>query len=169
MVWGSIFRDNRTMFTVVLNTITANVYIRMVIELVVLPFMNGGEIAFFQHVNASVYYSCNPTYCSRCEHVTLVGKITVSFAHRAYVEYDWTLNLGSSATGNDHCPCWSVCPGTTGVEQHPTGQYSTHYDKRYEPALNVALTTMITEDDLTLRTYSVSCDRVPCINVHRVD
>ena len=52
MVWGAISYDSRSTLVVIPGTLTANVYIRLVIVPVVLPFMNTIPGGRFQHDNA---------------------------------------------------------------------------------------------------------------------
>lgn len=55
MEWGAIFYDNRIFLVIIRNTMAANVYIRIVIEPVVLLFMNDIKGGMFQQDNARLH------------------------------------------------------------------------------------------------------------------
>ncbi|GBN07781.1 Transposable element Tc1 transposase [Araneus ventricosus] len=52
MAWGAIFYDSRSTFVVILRTLTANLYVSLVTQPVVLPFMNSIQEGIFQQDNA---------------------------------------------------------------------------------------------------------------------
>lgn len=52
MVWGAISYDSRSTLVVIPNTLTANLYVSLVIQPVVLPFMNSIQGGVFQQDNA---------------------------------------------------------------------------------------------------------------------
>ena len=55
MVWGTISYDSRSTFVVIPNTLTANLYVSLVIQPLVLPFMNSIQGGVFQQDNACPY------------------------------------------------------------------------------------------------------------------
>ncbi|GBN61939.1 Transposable element Tc1 transposase, partial [Araneus ventricosus] len=52
MVWGAISYDSRSTLAVIPRTLTANLYVSLVIQPVVLPFMNSIQGGVFQQDNA---------------------------------------------------------------------------------------------------------------------
>ncbi|GBN06607.1 hypothetical protein AVEN_7478-1 [Araneus ventricosus] len=52
MVWGAIFYDNRSTLVFIPRTLTANLYVSLVFQPVVLPFMNSIQGGVFQQDNA---------------------------------------------------------------------------------------------------------------------
>ncbi|GBL78096.1 hypothetical protein AVEN_143391-1 [Araneus ventricosus] len=52
MVWGAISYDSRSTLVVIPRTLTANLYVSLVIQPVVLPFMNSIQGGVFQQNNA---------------------------------------------------------------------------------------------------------------------
>ncbi|GBM70362.1 hypothetical protein AVEN_151495-1 [Araneus ventricosus] len=68
MVWGSISYDSRSILVVIPCTLTANLYVSLVIPPVMLPFMNGIQGGVLKHYNARY---CNPTFSTECQHVAL--------------------------------------------------------------------------------------------------
>ncbi|GBL97075.1 hypothetical protein AVEN_254117-1 [Araneus ventricosus] len=57
MVWGAISYGNRSILVVIPRTLTANLYVRLVIQPVVLPFMNNIQGGVFQQDNARPHTS----------------------------------------------------------------------------------------------------------------
>ncbi|GBN42152.1 Transposable element Tc1 transposase, partial [Araneus ventricosus] len=60
MVWGAISYDSRSTLVVIPRTLTANLYVNLVVQPVVLPFMNSIQGRVLQQDNNS-YRCCNPT------------------------------------------------------------------------------------------------------------
>ena len=54
MVWRAISYDSRSTLAVIPNILTANLYISLVIQLVVLPFMNSIQRGAFQQDKTAV-------------------------------------------------------------------------------------------------------------------
>ncbi|GFV51645.1 uncharacterized protein TNCV_1320011 [Trichonephila clavipes] len=52
MVWGAISYDSRSTLVVIRNTLTANLYVSLVIQPLVLPFMNSIQRGIFLQNNA---------------------------------------------------------------------------------------------------------------------
>ncbi|GFV34328.1 uncharacterized protein TNCV_4023431 [Trichonephila clavipes] len=52
MVWGAISYDGRSTLVIIPNTMTANLYVSLVIQPIVLPFMNSIPGRVFQQENA---------------------------------------------------------------------------------------------------------------------
>ncbi|GBN32295.1 hypothetical protein AVEN_69803-1 [Araneus ventricosus] len=52
MVWGAISYDSRSTLVVIPRTLTANLYVSLVIQPVLLPFMNSIQGSVFQQDNA---------------------------------------------------------------------------------------------------------------------
>lgn len=87
----------------------ANIYVKIVIEPVVLSFrLTLLALVLIQELQL---------FSSRCECVNLADKINRSFAHCAYVGHDWTPSSCSSAS-NSHYQ--SDRPDATDVEHYPT-------------------------------------------------
>ncbi|GBM03329.1 hypothetical protein AVEN_256879-1 [Araneus ventricosus] len=58
MVWGAISYDSRSTLVVIPRTLTANLYVSLVIQPVVLPFMNSIQGGVYQQDNGSPSYCC---------------------------------------------------------------------------------------------------------------
>ena len=54
MVWGAISYDSRSTLVVIPNTLTANLYVSLVIQPVVLPFMNSIQGGIFQQITLAL-------------------------------------------------------------------------------------------------------------------
>ncbi|GBO29914.1 Transposable element Tc1 transposase [Araneus ventricosus] len=69
MVWGAISYDTRSTLVVIPRTMTANLYVSLVIQPVVLPFMNSIQGGVFQQDNARPHTAVATQYALQSVHM----------------------------------------------------------------------------------------------------
>lgn len=97
MVWNEISCNNIPIVIDILRIITVNVYIRIIMKRIVLPFMKRD---LFQRERDHLHTPAATQFSSICERVTLADKIIWSFLHW---EYDSTLAPDLSAISKGQC------------------------------------------------------------------